>query len=373
MTEAGQTGQQQNRQTGPLGGWTPSRGLIAAVLGITTAAGVIAGAVIFGSGGSGDARYVYEVPTVAAMTTEPAIIATQAPPSDSAGHRTPSDSPASTERPTATSTSTPRPIASSVSASPTIGDAWTATPSVSTPAPSIDLTPAAAALAAEIEARWGIDVVTTGQDWGITEDMQLRNLGALYGALAALPVAVVAAATHNAHGTLALLSNNSGRTLAGWQPYGSGAANFYSSEDWSATDRYDASQVVLQTGADGMTIAHELLHAYQMREVASGAYAQSLLTPEMQSFMAGSGWLPTVPPDELAQRLNGSWDEVGSLFQYTGTDLTYVSNTGETVHAYTPNPVEAFAVVGALYYAAPDGTDLPDWPEYWAWFAANLG
>ena len=40
---------------------------------------------------------------------------------------------------------------------------------------------------------------------------------------------------------------------------------------------------------------------------------------------------------------------------------------------FAPNPLEAFAEAGGLYYAHSPSTTLPDWPEYWAWFAANVG
>ena len=40
---------------------------------------------------------------------------------------------------------------------------------------------------------------------------------------------------------------------------------------------------------------------------------------------------------------------------------------------FAPNPLEAFAEAGGLYYAHSAATTLPDWPEYWAWFAANVG
>jgi hypothetical protein len=75
----------------------------------------------------------------------------------------------------------------------------------------------------------------------------------------------------------------------------------------------------------------------------------------------------------LAASLSGDWDDINALFDYNGPDLVYTSETGETVHAHTPNPVEAFAVLGALYYAAPDGTPQPDWPEAWSWFDTNFG
>ncbi len=212
-----------------------------------------------------------------------------------------------------------------------------------------------------------------GQDWGADEAARLRNLGALASALASLPANVVSLAAYNSHGSLSVLSNEAGRTLAGWQPYGGGAANFYTTQDRDGDSRSVASQIVLQTGADGVTIAHELLHAYQMRDAPSGSYGQALLAAEMRSFITATGWVLTVSDEELASRSHGSWDEIAAIFRYDGADLTYVSETGETLQAYAPNPVEAFAAIGALIYAAPDGSVLPDWTEYRRWFESNLG
>ena len=259
------------------------------------------------------------------------------------------------------------------SVAPTLGDAWSATPYLYTPAPDAALSPAAFELVTEIESKWGVRVVVAGQDWGADETAQMRNLGALAGALASLPSNVVSLATDNSHGSLTVLSNEAGRTLAGWQPYGYGAANFYATQDWDGNVHTVASQIVLQTGANQVTIAHELLHAYQMRDAPAGSYGQALLTEEMGAFMAATGWVQIVSDEELQAAVHGSWDEIAALFRYDGADLGYVSETGETLEAFAPNPIEALTSIGALIYAAPEGTELPDWPEYRRWFESNLG
>ena len=136
-----------------------------------------------------------------------------------------------------------------------------------------------------------------------------------------------------------ILPSIAGRTLAGWQPYGYGAANFYATQDWDGNVHTVASQIVLQTGANRVTIAHELLHAYQMRDAPAGSYGQALLTEEMGAFMAATGWVQIVSDEELQAAVHGSWDEIAALFRYDGADLGYVSETGETLEAFAPNPI----------------------------------
>lgn len=392
MTELtdGREGQTKTGREKARTQWALSRGLLTVVASIALLSGLIAGAVAFGATrDSGSTVRVYATPTVAAAYTEPATETpadTPSPDETTAVTQPATATPIVTQAPTVTAsgiaTDPAGPtVASSVSTTPTltptttptIGEPWSATPVPYTPAPSTTLATTAAELVAAIEDEWGIDVVTSGQDWGTSEADQLRNLGELAGALEMLPGAIVADATHNDHGTLAVLSNNHGRTLSGWQPYGDRAANFYTNEDWAGSSRQESSQIVLQPGTDRMTIAHELLHSYQMRDVQPGSYGLALLTPEMSDFMTATGWVQLVSDDELEDMLHRPWDEIEDLYRYEGSDLTYTSSSGYKVQAYTPNPIEAFAVVGALYYAAPEGTELPDWPEYWDWFDANLG
>jgi hypothetical protein len=349
-----------------------SRGLLAAVSTVALLSGAVATTVAFSATGESEqAPHTYAAPTVAAEHATPAAAvpttdaptASAAPPSISAS--------AATAGVAATNPATPTSV-STVSVVPALADAWSATVPAETAADAV-LSPATSELVSAIESEWGVRVIVAGQDWGLAEAAQMRNLGALAGALDSLPPNVISLATDNSHGSLSILSNESGLTLAGWQPYGPGAANFYASQDWDGNAHTVTSQIVLQTGANQVTIAHELLHAYQMRNAPSGSYGQALLTDEMRAFTAAAGWVQIVSDEELQSQVHGSWEEISALFRYDGADLSYVSETGETLQVFTPNPIEAFTAIGALIYAAPDGTELPDWTEYKRWFEANLG
>jgi hypothetical protein len=268
---------------------------------------------------------------------------------------------------------TVEPATPSATASPTIDGAWSATPSVSTPAPSTDLAPSAAALASSLESQYGVRIVTAGQDWGGDETGQRRNIGALGTALAGVPESVRSAISSNAGGALTYLSNDGGRTEAGWQPYGNRQANYYSNEDVVAGTHVAANQIVLQPGSTAQTVAHEMMHAYQMRGQAPGNYVLALLTPEMKSFMQATGWQQTASDDNVRAAASHSWETLDADFMYKGRTLIYASADGSMLSLFAPNPLEAFAEAGGLYYAHSAGTTLPDWPEYWAWFAANVG
>jgi len=351
--------------TSHRGGWKRSLGPLAAVSAVVLLSSSVAGAIAVNSGDSERAPYSYTATVVAASRTTSTAAA-------------PTASEAATPAPTPTASATatdpaPPTLVPAVSTTPTLSEAWSATPHLYTPAPDATLSPAAFELITEIESEWGMRVAIAGQDWGADEAAQMRNLSALAGALAMLPANVVSLATDNSHGSLSVLSNGAGRTLAGWQPYGDGAANFYATQDWDGNTHSVSSQIVLQTGADRVTIAHELLHAYQMRDTPSGSYGQALLTGEMSAFMAATGWTQLVSDEEFQTRAHGTWDEIAAMFRYDGPGLSYVSETGETLEAFAPNPIEALTAIGALIYAAPDGTELPDWPEYRLWFESNLG
>jgi hypothetical protein len=217
-----------------------------------------------------------------------------------------------------------------------------------------------------------VRVLTEGQFWGNGEADQLRYLGALERALQSVPAGVLSAVNANAGGRLTFASNNSGRTEDGWQPYGDRAANFYCNEDRDASGQHAANQIVLQPGSGSQTIAHEIMHAYQSRGQAPGDYVSALLSAEMKSFMAAAGWRQLGTDDEVRAAGN-SWASVNALFVYEGRSTSYVNEYGTTVGLYSPNPLEAFAEAGGLYYGRSEATALPDWPEYWAWFAANVG
>ena len=268
---------------------------------------------------------------------------------------------------------TVEPATSSATASPTVDGAWSATPSVGTPAPSTDLAPSAAALASSLESQYGVRIVTAGQDWGADETAAAAEHRRAGRGTRRRAGSVRSAISDNAGGALTYLSNDGGRTEAGWQPYGDRQANYYSNEDVVAGTHVAANQIVLQPGSTAQTVAHEMMHAYQMRGQAPGDYAVALLTPEMKSFMQATGWQQTASDDDVRAAASQSWETLDADFTYSGRALTYAGENGDMLSLFAPNPLEAFAEAGGLYYAHSAATTLPDWPEYWAWFAANVG
>jgi hypothetical protein len=216
-----------------------------------------------------------------------------------------------------------------------------------------------------------VRIVRAGQDWGSSEDLQVRNLTAVRAALSGVPATV--RVTVNQSSALAFLSNKSGATEGGWQPYGAREANYYTNEDLAPAGTTPSNQVVLQPGSTSQTIAHEVMHAYQMRDVDAGQYALALLSPEMKSFMQATGWTQLGSDDDVRAAIGGGWDAVNALFEYNGRTLAYSNEFGDSLTLYTPNPVEAFAEAAGLYYGHNTALILPDWPEYWDWFQANVG
>lgn len=268
---------------------------------------------------------------------------------------------------------TPAP-SSSVSASPAaVASSWSTGPSFLPPAPAAAISPSAGWLAQQVTALYGIRVVLEGQDWGDSEAAQTENLGAVISAMDLLPVTVTSSLAAHPAGPLAVLSNTQGRTEGGWQPYGSGGLSFYTNSDQTPSGYGPSNQAVLDKGANLTTVAHELLHAYQFRDVGPDNYALALLGDEMRSFMAATGWRQLASDDEVRQATHQPWEALASLFSYEGRPLTYLDSNGQTITLGLNNPIEAFATTGAIYYARPPGTPLPDWPEYWAWFRAHLG
>lgn len=239
--------------------------------------------------------------------------------------------------------------------------------------PPANVAAAAAAIAGEAERRYGIRIALEGQDWGADEAAQKRNIGAVMSAVERLPDTIISAAVTGPREPLTVLSNAHGRTLSGWQPYGDIAKSFYTNSGQSGAGQRPANQIVLAPGAEVSTVVHELLHAYQFRTTEPGEYVLALLADEMQSFMAATGWRRTVSETELRAAAHRPWETVDGLFVYEGRPLEYRDASGSLVFLDPPNPVEAFAMAGALYYARPDGTPLPDWPEHWQWFRANTG
>lgn len=254
---------------------------------------------------------------------------------------------------------------------PTVGEGISATPAAFAPDAVPALAPAASTLVAQIESEHGVRIQTEGQNWGADESDQLRNLGAVEDALAALPVSLMDEVRIGTGGVLTLLSNDHGRTMDGWQPYGDRAANFYTNEDQGQAGRHASNQVVLQPGSSKHTVAHEVVHAYQLRDVDPGAFIAALLTNEMESFMQATGWKQLASDDEILATSGSSWDGINDLFVYDGPSLLYTNNFGGTSELYAPNPLEAFAEAAALYYTHE--SPLPGWEAYWDWFAVNLG
>lgn len=170
-------------------------------------------------------------------------------------------------------------------------------------------------------------------------------------AIALLPASVQTALGNPALGPVRILINVEGRTSSGSQPYGQ-AANFFSTNE-------GRNEVVLYPQQSVFTIVHELGHAYNLRNLPAGNYAWVLLQPEMQSFMAVSGWQVLTPPEQIA----GLYDHSQVGFSYTGASIwTSLSRN---------DPLEDFANSFADYFVAPDDLAARS-PERFAWFAARF-
>ncbi len=229
-------------------------------------------------------------------------------------------------------------------------------------------------LAANVKAAYGIIVVLEGQEWGDDEANRLANIGAVVGAFEALPAGVRSAISSHPHGPLHLLSNRHGRTLMGWQPYGDFAIGFYTNSD-RGTGLIAANQVVCISGFTTFSAGHELMHAYQFRNVAPGAYGTAMAGSEMKSFAESVGWQQLGSDEQVVATAaaDPSWSQFNALFSYQGRPLTYINAAGAESSITAANPIEAFAIAGAFYYTRPASLALPDWPEHWAWFASHLG
>ena len=198
-------------------------------------------------------------------------------------------------------------------------------------------------------ARWraeGVVFVDEGQEWSATD------LSTLDAALSTLPPQVRGQLGNPALGPLYVHVNRFGRTLSGGQPYG-GAANFYSTNE-------GRNDLVLFPGQSLLTVLHELGHAYNLRRIAAASYARVFLDPEMQGFMAASGWQVLTPADQVAALRDHAQVSVA----YQGTRVwTRVSRD---------DSLEDFANSFALYYADPQAL-LKLSPERFAWFDQSIG
>lgn len=379
MGHQGQTEDSRtNWVTRPLGGWTPSRGfwIGMSTVGIFSLALVVAGAFAAGL------EEELATPGVPTPTIEPAEVSyaprPRVPREDIAREQLPAGAAAAVvdglgdggrvmgERDAVAIGAT--------SANPAVlASSWSATPIFDPPAPAPELTAAAVALAERTEARFGVDIVLEGQDWGADGAEQTANIGAVASAFEVLPLRVTSSVVSSSHGTLQILSNREGRTHDGWKPYGGTARSFYTNSDQGPDGYRAANEIVLATGATPMTVAHEAIHSWAFADVAPGDYVLALLGDRMRSFMAATGWKQLVGDDEVRASADEAWDTVNRLFAYEGLELRFVDEGGSRATFESANPLEAIASMGAIYYARPAGTPMPAWDAAWAWFDSNLG
>jgi len=210
--------------------------------------------------------------------------------------------------------------------------------------------PASPAIAttANVVERWravGIIIETQGQEW---DDQSLANVDA---ALAALPASVRSQLGNPALGQLHILVNSQGRALSGKQPYG-GAANYFSTGD-------GVNELVMYPRQRVSTILHELGHAYNLRRVPAGNYAKVLIDPEMESFLAATGWQVLATREQIAR----SVDHMKLSYQYNGTFRWQELSKFD--------PLEDFGNSFAMYFYDPSGLKAQS-PERYEWMAANL-
>ncbi|HET8944392.1 MAG TPA: hypothetical protein VFO59_06380, partial [Dehalococcoidia bacterium] len=289
MGHQGQTEEPRtNRVTRPWGGWTPSHGFWAGVAAAGVFSLIMVGAAVAqlgddaageSAGGGLNAGAVNGSPALGGDVARDGLAG-----GGSAGAASNADAAASPggEQPATVSATSAAPSA--------VASSWSATPVFEPPAPAPALTEAAVALAGDTEARWGIDIVLEGQDWGAGEAEQVANIGAVASAFEAVPVTVTSSVVSGPHGTLAVLSNREGRTIDGWKPYPGEARSFYANSDYGPEGYRAANQIILATGASETTVAHELVHGWTFRDVAPDEYVLALLGDEMRSFMAAAGW-----------------------------------------------------------------------------------
>jgi len=267
----------------------------------------------------------------------------------------------------------PEPTSSAVQAPRTAASSWSAGPTPVPPAPAPPSAPEAIRLAAQASETYGVRIVLEGQDWGPNEASQVANVQAVISAIDRLPDTVISAVVAHAHGPLTFVSNDQGRTLDGWQPYGGHPRTYYTNSDQGPGGYHASNQVVASVGATSMSIGHEVLHAYQFRNVGPDEYALALLQPEMRSFMEATGWRQSGSDEQVRQAVDQPWSALDSLYVYDGRALTYSTASGATSTIAPTNPIEAFAVTASIYYTRPSWMPFPAWPEYWAWFSANVG
>ncbi len=367
MADQGQPADNADNETAsPKGGWTPSRGFWAGMAGVIFFAGVLAAAGAVAATRDTD-------PVAAPKAPPPPVEITIVPRNVTPEPDFTADIGGELNGAAVSATVDAGPVSAATVSPAAVASSWSMAPVFAPPAPAAPISDAAAWLARQAADLHGVNMVLGGQDWGDDEDSQVQNISVVISAMDLLPRTVTSSVTANPTGPLSVLSNRQGRTLDGWQPYGDTAMSFYANSDNGLPGYRSANQVVLATGSDRTAVAHEILHAYQFRNTGPDDYALALLGDEMRSFMAATGWRQTASDDAVRAAAHEPWDAINSLFVYEGRPLTYTGEDGRTVTLTPSNPIEAFATAGAIYYARPDGTPLPTWPEYWAWFRDNLG
>lgn len=216
---------------------------------------------------------------------------------------------------------------------------------------TVEVPPVAAPLGAATQAESGAAPPSVELVLVAPEAWSERSRANLAAALSLLPASVQGMLGNPALGPLHVLVNEHGLTLSGQQPYGR-AANFFSTND-------GRNEVVLYPEQSVLTILHELGHAYNLRRTPPGAYAQVLLDPEMQSFLAAAGWRVLTPEWQLRQ-----------LFDHSRVSLLY---EGPSIwpRLSRDDPLEDFANSFALYFYAPQDLERLS-PARYAWFRQHF-
>ena len=178
-----------------------------------------------------------------------------------------------------------------------------------------------------------------------------RSRAAVSEALSLLPSDVRSRLGNPALGPMFVSVNREGRTLTGAQPY-QRAANFYSTNE-------GRNEVVLFTDQSVRTVLHELGHAYNLRGIPAGSYAQVFLDDEMQSFLKAAGWRVVTPIAELRYLRDHADVQVALETPPIWSRLS------------REDPLEDFANSFAAYFAAPQELKQVS-PARYAWFAARF-
>ena len=171
-------------------------------------------------------------------------------------------------------------------------------------------------------------------------------------ALAELPANVRSELGNPNLGALYISVNSDGMTISGQEPYHR-AANFFSTNE-------GRNEVVLYPDQSARTAMHELGHAYNLRRIAAGSYAQVYLDDEMKSFLVASNWRVLTPVSELKNLR----DQADVQVAYDGVKIWDKLSRDD--------PLEDFANTFALYFTAPLELKALSTGRY-DWFVAHFG